>query len=100
MGQCERLPHRPRSPLAHVHLPPYAFLGGVSQDRFRGIDSSVISYGPCQTPTLGFCVDRHDAILSFVGEDFWELLVDVLKGGAMVTLDWARGRLFDFEVRG
>ena len=62
------------------------------------MDSSVISYGPCQTPTLGFCVDRHDEILSFVAEDFWELLVDVAKGGVMTTLDWSRGRVFDFEV--
>ncbi len=68
------------------------------QDRYRGMDASVISYGPCQTPTLGFCVDRHDAILAFVGEDFWELRVDVLKAGSMVTLEWARGRLFDHEV--
>lgn len=35
------------------------------QDKYANLDASVVSYGPCQTPTLGFTVDRHDAILSF-----------------------------------
>ena len=38
-------------------------------------DKQVISYGPCQFPTLGFVVRRFWEIESFAPEDFWELRV-------------------------
>ena len=38
-------------------------------------NKQVLSYGPCQFPTLGFVVRRFWEIESFVPEDFWELRV-------------------------
>ncbi len=47
------------------------------QDRFCNIEAACISYGPCQTPTLGFCVDRYDANVNFTPETFWSVHVYV-----------------------
>ncbi|KAH8362529.1 hypothetical protein KR084_012608 [Drosophila pseudotakahashii] len=66
------------------------------QDRYGDLDSSLISYGPCQTPTLGFCVKRHDDIQTFKPESFWHL--QLLAGQPEFTLDWARGRVFKKDI--
>jgi Topoisomerase IA len=43
--------------------------GGNSDQHHQG----VVSYGPCQFPTLGFVVERWARIETFVPEDFWYL---------------------------
>lgn len=32
-----------------------------------------LTYGPCQTPTLGFCVDQAEKIKKFVPEPYWRV---------------------------
>ena len=100
----------PRNKVTSVH--------GV-QGKYGDLDSTLVSYGPCQTPTLGFCVQRHDEIktvctqraaftgfricltscvcLQFQPEPFWSLVASV-EIGSCVELSWSRGRVFDVEV--
>ncbi|PRD23311.1 UNVERIFIED_CONTAM: Top3b [Trichonephila clavipes] len=69
------------------------------QNKYGNLDSALISYGPCQTPTLGFCVERHDRIASFKPETYYVLSVKVTSSNLKVlTLDWDRIRIFDNEV--
>lgn len=66
------------------------------QGKYGNLDSALISFGPCQTPTLGFCVDRHDKIQSFQPEPYWVLMVNVgIPGGPNLQLDWDKGREFN-----
>ncbi|PAA58106.1 hypothetical protein BOX15_Mlig004061g1, partial [Macrostomum lignano] len=81
------------------------------QGKYGNLDSNCISYGPCQTPTLGFCVTRHDRIQSFKPETFWRLNVQIQAGGEaapngdsdrgpkqLVPLEWRRVRVFEREI--
>ena len=58
-----------------------------------------MSYGPCQTPTLGFVVRREDEIATFEAEPYWfpEVACD-LGEAAPTRLAWARRRCFDHPV--
>lgn len=65
------------------------------QGKYGDLDASVVSYGPCQTPTLGFCVQRHDEILNFKPEAFWRVVPTANRQGVQLAFDWDRGRVFD-----
>lgn len=58
-------------------------------------DSTVISYGTCQFPTLGFVVDRFERIRNFVSEEFWYIQLQVVSEQASTIFQWERGHLFD-----
>lgn len=48
------------------------------QNHFRAeLDGNVVSYGPCQFPTLGFIVDQYKRVKNFVPETFWYISIDV-----------------------
>ncbi|KAK1360476.1 hypothetical protein POM88_044950 [Heracleum sosnowskyi] len=55
-------------------------------------------YGPCQTPTLGFCVQRYLQINTFKPEKFWAVHPYIIHNGYELKLEWERNRLFDTYV--
>lgn len=73
------------------------------QRKFDGFsEQGVVSYGPCQFPTLGFVVERWARIETFVPENFWYLDLSIQVPGETTTaaarqlnFSWKRGRLFD-----
>lgn len=56
-------------------------------------EKEVISYGPCQFPTLGLIVDRYLTVENFVRRPFHVIELRVV--GTHVGFSWHRGRIFD-----
>jgi DNA topoisomerase-3 len=54
--------------------------------------SQVLSYGPCQFPTLGFIVERYKQIREFKPEKFWSLNMVFDK---KTKFEWSRHRVYD-----
>ncbi len=46
---------------------------------------SVISYGPCQFPTLGFVVEQYDKIKNFKNEKFWSIKCEIMKENNIIN---------------
>lgn len=72
------------------------------ESKYANLNSRLLSYGPCQTPTLGFVVDRYDQIQQFVPERYWSLQTRICAlttashaVDGQVPVQWARGRVFD-----
>ncbi|KAI6656592.1 DNA topoisomerase 3-alpha [Oopsacas minuta] len=55
----------------------------------------VVSYGPCQFPTLGFVVDRCKQVEHFVPKKFYKLRTVVERGDTQVNFFWSRGGIQD-----
>lgn len=68
-----------------------------------GRDKNVVSYGPCQFPTLGFVVARYQDVQNFQPEKFWYIHLTYTQrsqsqGSFETTFTWRRGHIFDEEV--
>jgi len=61
----------------------------MAKEKFRLRDQKVISFGPCQTPTLWFCVQRHKEIQNFRPEEYFTVTVTVSVAGRDLTLTYA-----------
>ncbi|TFK44130.1 prokaryotic type I DNA topoisomerase [Crucibulum laeve] len=66
-------------------------------------EGGVISYGPCQFPTLGFIVQRYNRVKDFRPETFWFIYLAVSRltssqGNEDTAFNWRRGHCFDVEV--
>ncbi|OEH80669.1 DNA topoisomerase iii [Cyclospora cayetanensis] len=66
------------------------------------LQRGLISYGPCQFPTLGFVVERFLEVEQFVSEKFWAIKTVVEREDdenpgrrLVVDFQWDRQRLFD-----
>ncbi|EGP87686.1 DNA topoisomerase 3 [Zymoseptoria tritici IPO323] len=68
------------------------------QAMIPGREGSVISYGSCQFPTLGFVVERYFRVKNFLPETFWGIKVMHEKDRVKVNFHWSRGHLFDRMV--
>eukprot|EP00934_Nitzschia_sp_Nitz4_P004207 Nitzschia sp. Nitz4//scaffold51_size120721//6573//9592//NITZ4_003714-RA/size120721-snap-gene-0.31-mRNA-1//-1//CDS//3329553823//4197//frame0 len=58
-------------------------------------NSNIISYGPCQFPTLGFVVERWARIQTFQPQDFWYLELTLRVSDRPLVFTWKRKRLYD-----
>ncbi|KAK4477749.1 hypothetical protein RD792_017010 [Penstemon davidsonii] len=64
---------------------------------FASDDQNVIlSYGPCQFPTLGFVVERFWENQSHEPEEFWSINCTHNSAEGTATFNWMRGHLFDY----
>lgn len=73
------------------HMSCFLHYSDVSVSSF----SAVISYGPCQTPTLQFVVKRQIDIETFKPEPYWVLELNVMKRGRTLQALWDSGRSFN-----
>jgi DNA topoisomerase-3 len=66
----------------------------------QGGESTVVSYGSCQFPTLGFVVERFKQREAFLSEPFWKIVVTRVHDTDKKSVEfaWERVRLFDYQA--
>ncbi|KAI0313920.1 DNA topoisomerase [Amylostereum chailletii] len=61
--------------------------------------SEVVSYGPCQYPTLGFVVSRYKQVKLFVPEKFWFIYLAITRDAEddseEVPFTWKHGHVYE-----
>ncbi|XP_031504229.1 DNA topoisomerase 3-alpha [Nymphaea colorata] len=73
-------------------------LGNAFNLDFAGENRNIIlSYGPCQFPTLGFVVERFWEIQSHEPEEFWAINCSHDSEDGSASFTWIRGHLFDYS---
>ncbi|KAG5859919.1 topoisomerase IA [Encephalitozoon hellem] len=60
-----------------------------------GEEKKIVSFGPCQVPTLGFVVERAKERERFVPEMFWTLKFKAKNKKLEDEFTWRRGSVFD-----
>ncbi|KAF8321620.1 prokaryotic type I DNA topoisomerase [Clavulina sp. PMI_390] len=83
---------------AFTRMQSLALQGSIGE-----LDGTLISYGPCQFPTLGFVVSRYEQVKSFSPENFWYIYLTLTtdqpgEGEVVTEFSWKRHRLFDLET--
>ena len=75
----------------------YTRLQTLELQKKVNLDTRVVSYGPCQFPTLRFVVERFWEVEAFVPEPFWGITARYRDKatGEEASFSWNRGRLFD-----
>lgn len=69
--------------------------------KYQNLADKLISFGPCQTPTLGFCVQRTFDIQNFVPRAYYKIAVNVCKEKdekIIFALEWDKERTYN-QVR-
>ncbi|OVA03617.1 DNA topoisomerase [Macleaya cordata] len=61
------------------------------------VRNMVLSYGPCQFPTLGFIVERYWEIQAHEPEEFWTINCTHTSEDGTATFNWMRGHMFDYS---
>ncbi|CAD8146824.1 unnamed protein product [Paramecium pentaurelia] len=69
---------------------------GVAFSRFQTLHfqkkysmDQMVTFGPCQTPTLGFCVERHEEIANFVPKAFYTIKLSIVNNvGFKQEVEW------------
>jgi DNA topoisomerase-3 len=64
------------------------------QARFPQV-KTVISYGSCQFPTLGFVVEQYLRLIRHISRPFWFLRLTLKQDGVLAHFNWDRVRLYD-----